>query len=74
MFEAHQVKVHIFGIPKIYKNCENLDTIEVGYIRSHNFVNLLGSKKCAFLLDVPQTWFNDWPDDDSMGRNMSPHL
>jgi len=44
MFEVHQVKVHIFGIPK----------------------------KWELSLDVPQTWFNNWPDDDSLGRNMSP--
>jgi len=26
----------------------------------------------ALSLDVPQTWFNNWPDDDSLSRNMSP--
>ena len=31
-----------------------------------------GSQKCGFVLDIPQTWFNNWPDDDSMSRNMSP--
>jgi hypothetical protein len=29
-------------------------------------------KKCTFSLYVPQTWFNNWPDDDSLIRNMSP--
>ena len=32
----------------------------------------LGSQKCALTLDVPHTWFNNWPDDDSLSRNMSP--
>jgi len=30
MFEVHQAKVHIFGIPKILQNYENVDTVEVG--------------------------------------------
>jgi len=29
-------------------------------------------QKYALSLDVPQTWFNNWPDDDSLSRNMSP--
>jgi len=37
------------------------------------FANILGSRKCALSLDVPQTWFNNWPDDDSVCRNISPH-
>jgi hypothetical protein len=37
-------------------------------------VNIWGPQKCALLLDVPKTWFNNWPDDDSISRNMSPHL
>jgi len=37
--------------------------------------HVLGTpQKCALLLDVPKTWFDDWPDDDSMSRNMSPFL
>jgi ABC-type uncharacterized transport system substrate-binding protein len=44
------------------------------YLHSHKFVNSLVSQKCALLLDVPKTWFNDWPDDDSVSRNMSPKL
>jgi hypothetical protein len=32
----------------------------------------LWSQKCASSLDVTQTWFNNWPDDDSLSRNMSP--
>jgi len=28
--------------------------------------------KCALSLDVPKTWFNNWPDDDFLSRNMSP--
>jgi hypothetical protein len=28
--------------------------------------------KWKFTLDVPQTWFNNWPNDDSLSRNMSP--
>jgi hypothetical protein len=31
-----------------------------------------GSQKLAFVLDVPQTWFSNWSDDDSVSRNMSP--
>jgi len=34
-------------------------------------VNILGSPKCALVIDVPKTWFNNWPDDDSMSRKMS---
>jgi len=41
--------------------------------RSLTVVNILGSQKCALSLYVPQTWFNNWPDDDSLSRNMSPH-
>ena len=44
------------------------------YPRSLVAVNILGSQKFALLLDVPKTCFNNWPDDDSMSRNMSPHL
>jgi len=29
MFEVHQVKVHIFGIPKCLQQCENVGTNEV---------------------------------------------
>jgi len=29
MFEVHQVKVHIFGIPKCLQQWKNVDTIEV---------------------------------------------
>jgi len=32
----------------------------------------LCSLKSALSLDVPQTWLNNWPDDDSLSRNMSP--
>ena len=35
-------------------------------------VNILESQKCALLLDVPESCFNNWPDDDPMSRNMSP--
>jgi hypothetical protein len=31
-------------------------------------------QKCTLLLDVPQTWFNNWPYDGSMRRNMSLNL
>jgi len=37
-------------------------------------VSILGPTKCALSLDVPYTWFNDWPDDECMSRNMSPRL
>jgi hypothetical protein len=40
--------------------------------RSLTVVNILGSQKCALSLDVPHTWFNNWPDDNSLSRNMSP--
>jgi len=43
------------------------------YPRFHTLVHSLGSQKCALLLDVSKTQFNNWPD-DSMSRNMSPHL
>jgi len=42
--------------------------------RSVTVVNILGSQKCALLLDIPYIRFKNWPDDDSMSRNMSPHL
>jgi hypothetical protein len=29
MFEVHEVKVHIFGIPKCLQQCENVGTSEV---------------------------------------------
>jgi len=32
----------------------------------------VSSVKTHFSLDVPQTWFNSWPYDDSLSRNMSP--
>ena len=44
------------------------------YPRSLTVVNILGSQKCALSLHVPRTWFNNWPYDDSLSRNMSPHL
>jgi hypothetical protein len=31
-------------------------------------------KNMYFLVYVPQTWFNKWPDYDSLSRNMSPLL
>jgi len=34
------------------------------YQRSVTVVNVLGSRKCALLLDVPETLFNNWPDDE----------
>jgi len=40
--------------------------------RSVSVANILESQKCALLLDVPQTWFNNWPEVDSLSRNMSP--
>jgi len=40
--------------------------------RSLIAVNILGSQECALSLDVPQTWCNNWPDDDSLSRNISP--
>jgi hypothetical protein len=40
--------------------------------RSLTVVNILGSQKCALSLAVPQTLFNNWPEDDSLSRNMSP--
>jgi len=42
------------------------------YPRSLTVVKILGSQKCALSLDVPHTWCNNWPDDDSLSRNMSP--
>jgi len=42
------------------------------YPHSLIVLNILGSQTCALLLDVPETCFNNWPDDDSMSRNMSP--
>jgi len=42
------------------------------YPCSLTVVNILGSQKCELVLDVLQTWFSIWPDDDSMSRNMSP--
>jgi len=32
-------------------------------------------KKCTFTwCTVPKIWFKNWPDDDFVGRNMSPYL
>jgi len=45
---------------------------ERGYPRSLTVVNNLGYERCALSLDVPQTWLNNWPDDDPLSRNMSP--
>jgi len=42
------------------------------YPRSLTVVNILGFQKCARSLDVPQTWFYNWPGNDSLSRNMSP--
>jgi hypothetical protein len=44
------------------------------YPRPLKFVNILGFHKCPLLLDVPKTWFNNWPVDDSTIRNMSPRI
>jgi hypothetical protein len=39
-------------------------------VGSSTAVNILVSQKCARVLDVPQTWFINWPDDGSMSRNI----
>ena len=36
--------------------------VHILYPRSLTVVNILGSQKCALSLDVPQTWFNNWPE------------
>jgi len=41
------------------------------YTRSLTVVNILGSQKCALSLGVPQTWFNNWPDDDSESKDVA---
>ena len=33
------------------------------YPRSVTVVNILESQRCALSLDVPHTWFNNWPDE-----------
>jgi len=73
MFEVHQVKVHTWD-PKMFTKMR-----ERGYSYQPQLyplpfvvVNILGSQKCALSLDVPQAWFNNWPDDDSLSRSMSP--
>jgi len=51
MFKVHQVKVHIFGIPKFLQQLENLDANEVDittitqYIKKHVHVFLKNSSK-----------------------------
>jgi len=70
MYEIHQVKVHVFGDPKMFtssltvvnilgsKNMGTVGTNEVQsylYPRSLTVVNILGSQKCALSLDVPLT-------------------
>jgi hypothetical protein len=30
--------------------------------------------KCAISLDVPQTWFKDWPDDDSESKHVATFI
>jgi hypothetical protein len=37
-----------------------------------NHLNILGFQKCALFFYVPHTWFNNWPDDDSLSQNISP--
>jgi len=39
-------------------------------VGSFTVVNILGSQKCARVIDVPQTWFINWPDDGCMSRNI----
>jgi len=39
------------------------------YPRSLTVENILRSQKCALSLDVPQTWFSNWPGDDTLSRN-----
>jgi hypothetical protein len=34
-------------------------------------VNILGSHKCSLLLDVPQTWFSNWPVDDYESKHVA---
>jgi hypothetical protein len=74
------VKVHILVSQIVYNNkrmwvhFDIYSIVNINLICTHfllNFVNILGSQKCALSLDVPQTWFNNWPEDDSLSRNMS---
>jgi len=54
----------------LFLGYQNIYNSERTLVRSLAVVNILGSQKCALSLDVPQTWFNNWPDDDSLSRNM----
>jgi hypothetical protein len=48
---------------------QSRDTFGVGPF-SLTVVNVLGSHKCAPLLDVPVIWFTNWPDDDYESKHV----
>jgi uncharacterized membrane protein YecN with MAPEG domain len=50
--------------------CIHLNILRVSSVKTELKLHI--KWKCALSLDVPQTWFNNWPDDDSSSRNMSP--
>ena len=76
-----------FGIPKMCKKCrfgipkmctkmlfwdpKNVQKMSFWDPKNVHQNVVLGSHKCALSLDVPHTWFNNWPDDDCLSRNMS---
>jgi hypothetical protein len=63
---------------KFSQNTTNLLSIKVATrfdSRSHhqaNYWTMYEVHEVKVHTDVPQTWFNNWPDDDSLSRNMSP--
>ena len=118
MFEAHQVKGHIWD-PKVFTAVRECGYKWDWYLQYYQYYNItivrergyksgwylqyynsermwiqmrfiftrlstsiaptfshcckhFGIPKIALSLDEPQTWFNNWPDDDSSSRNMSP--
>jgi hypothetical protein len=61
-------KLTLLLFQKVYNNAS---TWESTYSHCCKY---FGIPKCTLSLDEPQTCFNNWPDDESLSRNMSPHL
>jgi len=60
---SNMVQSQNFGIPKVH--------FHLMYLK-HGSIPKFWDPKCALSLDVPQICFSNWPDDDSLSRNMSP--
>jgi len=57
--------------------CFHLNILRI-HVSSVKTQLIYGHYKCGDMFRLIELssgqWFNNWPDDDSMSRNMSPHL